>query len=190
MEIEEKMTTKFESDDKNKLAIFEATNKEKPKQTDIEALDKLFEESPYIWQQIGNVAARVKDSIISSNAGKSHIVIEATKRKLADMRDKLGWKDSSQLEKIIIEQVCLNWLRLNALELTHDQKTRESHTLAVGEHWDKLLTQAQKRYLRTCESLAKVRKLLAEAELREQQARNKRSKSVTVANKLLKDLTS
>ena len=79
MEIKEKMTTKFESDDKNKLAIFEATNKEKPKQTDIEALDKLFEESPYIWQQIGNVAARVKDSIISSNAGKSHIVIEATK---------------------------------------------------------------------------------------------------------------
>lgn len=105
------------------------------------------------------------------------------------MRDKLGWNNSSQLEKIIIEQVCLNWLRLNALELTHDQKTRESHTLAVGEHWDKLLTQAQRRYLRACESLAKVRKLLAEAELKEQQARNKRSKSATVANKLLKDLT-
>jgi hypothetical protein len=189
MKIEEKMTAKFESDDKNKLAIFEATNKEKPKQTDIEALDKLFEESPYIWQQVGNIAARVKDSIISAQSGKSHIIIEATKRKLADMRDKLGWKDSSQLEKIIIEQVCLNWLRLNALELTHDQKTRESHTLPVGEHWDKLLTQAQKRYLRACESLAKVRKLLAEAELREQQARNKRSNSTAVANKLLKDLT-
>jgi len=189
MEIKEKMTTKFESDDKNKLAIFEATNKEKPKQTDIEALDKLFEESPYIWQQVGNIAARVKDSIISAQSGKSHIIIEATKKKVADMRDKLGWKDSSQLEKIIIEQVCLNWLRLNALELTHDQKTRESHTLPVGEHWDKLLTQAQKRYLRACESLAKVRKLLAEAELREQQARNKRSNSTAVANKLLKDLT-
>jgi len=74
--------------------------------------------------------------------------MEATKRKVAEMRDQLGWKDSSRLEKIIIEQVCMNWLRLNYLELVHEQKNRESHTLAVGEHWDKLLTQAQKRYLR------------------------------------------
>jgi len=190
MEIEEKMTIKIESDDSEKLAIFEATNKEKPKQRDIEALDKLFEESPYIWRQVGNVAGRVKDSIISAQSGNSHLIIEATTKKVADLRDKLGWSNSSQLEKIIIEQVCLNWLRLNSLELTHENKLRESHTLAVGEYWDKLLTQAQKRYLRACESLAKVRKLLAEAELREQQARNKRSKSTVVANKLLKDLTS
>ncbi len=190
MEIKEKMTTKIQSDDKDKLAIFEATNKEKPKQKDIEALDKLFVENPYIWQQLGDVAASVKNSIISAQAGKSHIIIEATKKKVADMRDKLGWKDSSQLEKIIIEQVCLNWLRLNALELTHDQKTRESHTLAVGEHWDKLLTQSQKRYLRACESLAKVRKLLAEAELKEQQAQNKRSKSTLISQQILKNATS
>lgn len=177
------------SDDKNKMTIFEATNKENPKPGDVEALSNLFEESPHIWQQVGNIAARVKDSIIAVQCGKSHILIEATKKKVSEMRDQLGWKDSSQLEKIIIEQVCLNWLRLNALELTHDQKTRESHTLPVGEHWDKLLTQAQKRYLRACESLAKVRKLLAEAELKEQQARNKRSKSTLISQQILKNAT-
>ena len=176
---------KVVSDDQNKMTIFEATNKENPKPEDVEALKEVFEESPYIWQQVGNLAARVKDSIIAAQCGKSHILIEATKKKVADMRDNLGWKDSSQLEKIIIEQVCLNWLRLNSLELTHENKLRESHTLAVGEHWDKLLTQAQRRYLRACESLAKVRKLLAEAKLREQQARHKRSKSAAIANKLL-----
>ena len=184
------MKIQIQSDDRSKAAILEATNKEKPQRKDVEALDKLFEESPYIWQQVGNVAAQVKYSIISAQSGNNHIIIEATKRKIADLRDKLGWSNSSQLEKIIIEQVCLNWLRLNSLELTHENKLRESHTLAVGEHWDKLLTQAQKRYLRACESLAKVRKLLAEAELREQQARNKRSKSTVIANQLLKDLTS
>lgn len=177
------------SDDENKKMIFAATNKEKPKPEDVEALSKLFEESPYIWQQIGNLAARVKDSIISTQCGASHILIEATKKKVAEMRDNLGWKDSSQLEKVIIEQICLNWLRLNSLELTHDQKTRESHTLPVGEHWDKLLTQAQKRYLRACESLAKVRKLLAEAELKEAQARNKRSQSTLISQQILKNAT-
>ncbi len=78
------MTIKIESDDSEKLAIFEATNKEKPKQKDIEALDKLFEESPYIWRQVGNVAGHVKDSIISAQSGKSHLIIEATKKKVAD----------------------------------------------------------------------------------------------------------
>jgi hypothetical protein len=190
MEIKSEMKMKVVVDDKTKMTVFEATNKEKPKSEDVEALNKVFDESPYIWQQVGDLAARVRDSIIGMQCGESHLGIEATKRKVAEMRDQLGWKDSSRLEKIIIEQVCMNWLRLNHLELVHEQKTRESHTLAAGEHWDKLLTQAQKRYLRACESLAKVRKLLAEAELREQQARNKRSKSAMIANKLLQDLTS
>lgn len=177
------------SDEKDKMIVFQATNKEKPKPEDVEALNKIFDESPHVWQQVGNLAARVKDSIIAMQCSQNHLVIEATKRKVAEMRDRLGWKDASRLEKIVIEQVCMNWLRLNHLELVHEQKTRESHTVAVGEHWDKLLTQAQKRYLRACESLAKIRKLLAEAELREQQAREKRSKSAAVANRLLKDLT-
>lgn len=175
--------------EKDKMTVIQATNKEKPKPEDVEALNKLFDESPHIWQQVGNLAIRVRERIIEMQCGESHLITEATKRKVAEMRDELGWQNSSRLEKIIIEQVCMNWLRLNHLELVHEQKTRESHTLAVGEHWDKLLTQAQKRYLRACESLAKVRKLLAEAELREQQARNKRSKSTAIANKLLKDLT-
>jgi hypothetical protein len=190
MENEGKMKMKVVSDDQNKMTIFEATNKENPKPEDVEALKKVFEESPHIWQQVGNLAARVKDSIISTQCGNNHIIVEATKKKIAEMRDNLGWKDSSQLEKIIIEQICLNWLRLNSLELTHENKLRESHTLPVGEHWDKLLSQAQKRYLRVCESLAKVRKLLAEAELKEQQARNKRSKSTLIAQQVLKNATS
>ena len=136
-----------------------------------------------MWRRVSN------DTIIEMQCVKNHLVIEATKRKVAEMRDQLGWANSSQLEKIIIEQICMNWLRLNHLELVHEQKTRESHTFPAGEHWDKLLTQAQKRYLRTCESLAKVRKLLAEAELKEQQAQDIRSKSAFLANKLLKDLT-
>lgn len=178
------------SDEKDKMTIFQATNKQNPKPEDVKELSKLFDENPHIWQQVGNLAARVKDSIIEMQCGQNHLIIEATKRNVAKMRDQLGWENSSQLEKIIIEQVCLNWLRLNSLELIHEQKTREPHTFAAGDHWDKLLTQAQKRYLRACESLAKVRKLLAEAELKEQQARNKRSRSAAMANKLLNDLTS
>ncbi len=32
------------------------------------------------------------------------------------MRDNLGWSEASEIERILIEQVCLNWLRLNLLQ--------------------------------------------------------------------------
>ena len=48
------------SDEKDKMTIIQATGKENPKPEDVEALDKLFDQNPYIWQQVGNVAARVK----------------------------------------------------------------------------------------------------------------------------------
>ncbi len=105
------------------------------------------------------------------------------------MRDNLGWSAASEIERILIEQICLNWLRLNLLESIHFIKTTGSHSSEHGIYWEKRLSGAQRRYLRACESLAKVRKLLAEAELKEQQARNKRSKSTVMATKLLKDLT-
>lgn len=75
------------------------------------------------------IALRVRDSIIGMQCGQNYLSIEATKRKVAEMRDQLGWKDSSRLEKLIIEQVCMSWLRLSHLELVYEQKTRESHTL-------------------------------------------------------------
>lgn len=183
------MNLNIKAENNDMLAIFEATNQDKPKQKDIDALDKIFAENPHIWENVGNIGDRVMESIIKNDLGKNHLVYEATKKKLADLRDQLGWENSNQLEKVIIEQICLNWLRHNLLESVHSNKTRETHTVAIGNHWDKLLTQSQKRYLRAVESLAKVRKLLAEAELKEQQAKNKRSRSAALANKLLKDLT-
>lgn len=44
-------------------------------------------------------------------------------------------------------------------------------------------------HILACESLAKVRKLLAEAELREQQVQTKRSQSTLIAQQILKNAT-
>lgn len=58
-----------------------------------------------------------------------------------------------------------------------------------GLYLEKRLIGAQRRLLKAVETLAKVQKHLAEASLREEQARNNRGKSAVLANKLLKDLT-
>ncbi len=150
---------------------------------------ELFKERPEVWQHTADIAAKTEDSIIINACSNSYGAQQAFRKKLAAMRDNLGWATATEIEKILIEQVCLNWLRLNLLESLHLSKTTENHNTETGIYWDKRLTAAQKRYLRVCESLAKVRKLTAEADLREQQARNKRSKSTAIAQQILKNAT-
>ncbi len=173
---------------KEQEELFKAINKPEPSDVDKELLRLHFAETPKVYQQIADLSGRVQNSIVEKFSD-SYLVRESYRHKLAAMRDSLGWNDSTEIEKILIEQVCLNWLRHNFLESVHFEKTQASHSTETGLYWDKILTGAQKRYLRACESLVKVRKLLAEADLREQQARNKRSKSTAIASKLLKDLT-
>lgn len=170
--------------------LLAAINQPNPSEADKQALRELFRERPELWQHTADLAAKTEDQIILNGCSNSYGAQQAFRKKLAAMRDNLGWATASEIEKILIEQVCLNWLRLNLLESLHLSKTTENHNIETGLYWDKRLTAAQRRYLRVCESLAKVRKLTAEAESREQQARNKRGKSMTIADQVRKTLTS
>lgn len=183
--MKDKSIAKQKTDDE----LFKSVNKSNPSDADKQALREYFKENPEVWKATADLPTKVEDRILSDACSTSYAAKQAFRKKLATMRDNLGWDTSSGMERILIEQVCLNWLRLNFLESLHYSKTSESHSTETGLYWDKRLTSAQRRYLRACESLAKVRKLLSEAELKEQQARNKRSKTTMVANKLLKDLT-
>ncbi len=183
------MSDKILVKDKDEFDLIQRVNKEKPSDKDKEALRKKFKENPEMWQSITDLANRTENKILSDFCTGSFLSREAFREKLAALRDELGWSNANQTEKGLIEQVCLNWLRLNIMEMVHYGKMKESHSIETGIYWEKTLTSTQRRYLRACESLAKVRKLLAEAELKKQQARNKRSKSAVVANKILKDLT-
>ncbi len=175
--------------DNEEKKLFDRVNKANPTEKDKQALRKVFKENPGMWQSAADLAKNTENRILNEYCSTSYLTKEAFKEKLSAMRDNLGWNNSNEMERILIEQVCLNWLRLNIIESVHLTKMTQSHSVETGSYWDKILSSAQRRYLRACETLAKVRKLLAEAELKEQQARNKRGKGAAIANKFLKDLT-
>ena len=181
------MSNAIQANKKN-YDLFSATNKPNPKDEDKEALRKYFAEDSAVCLEIADLSGKVQKQVIE-NLADTYLVQESYKIKIAAMRDNLGWNNSSEIEKILIEQVCLNWLRLNYLESIHHSKTTASHSQDTGIYWDKRLNSAQRRYLRACESLAKVRKLLSEAELKEQQARNKRTKTLIPTKMHLEDFT-
>src|SRR5687768_84697 len=133
---------------KTKAELIDAINKPNPSEADRKAMRELFESSPAFWQGITDLPVKLEDRIISEMCSSSYGAKEAFKKKLSVMRDNLGWEKSSEIEKILIEQVCLNWLRINLLENIHFSKTSDNHSLESGIYWDKRLTSAQRRYLR------------------------------------------
>jgi len=90
--------------------------------------------------------------------------------------------------QMLINQVILCHIRLSTFEAFHAEKMRESMSFAVGYYYDKTLTSYHRRFEKACESLAKVKKLLAESEMRDAQAKHKRTLSTLSSQKLYKIL--
>jgi hypothetical protein len=79
--------------------------------------------------------------------------------RLKSIRADLGLATSPPLEQLLIQQVALCWLNLNLVEYRHVNIMKQSISLTLGTYWDKRLSMAQKRFIRACESLARVRRL-------------------------------
>lgn len=82
---------------------------------------------------------------------------ECVGRRVKEMREQLGYKESSPLE--LIEQILVCWVNLYVLEINSATKLCESHSTEAGLYWDRRLTGAQRRFRRASETLARIRKL-------------------------------
>jgi hypothetical protein len=78
-----------------------------------------------------------------------------------DLREALGHDTAPPLERMLIEHACVCWLRLAVMEVRYSCIVNANNTLVQVEHTEKRLTEAQKRFNRACESLARVRRLSA-----------------------------
>lgn len=58
----------------------------------------------------------------------------------------------------------MRWLRLSVMDSTLKNVTSQSHTRESGMYAEQRLHLAQKRYLRAIETLAKVRKMIAQTQ--------------------------
>lgn len=146
-------------------ALIKRTNLENPKQADRDELRRLLRENPRKWKWAGDVARRATDHVVKTYSGRNAFSQESQARAVEVMREEYGHKTASPMERMLIEQIIICWLRLNSLEMVHTSKTFESHTTETGLYWDRRLTSAQRRFTRAVETLAKVRKHLAAADL-------------------------
>ena len=168
-------------------ALIKATDKENPKPEDLSAMQKYLDGNDALVQ-VNSISQKAFERAVEISSS-SALIREMFNRQIKEKQKDLGIETATPIEKILIDQVVLCWFRLNNMEILHASKTHEGHSTETGLYWEKRLNSAQRRLLKATETLTKVQKHLAEADLRQQQARNSRGKSAVLANKLLKDLT-
>ena len=143
----------------NAEKILERTITENPSKEDVAALRKLLSHFPNLWRACGQLAEHARLKLIQTISPLPFIQ-ESVKAGSEYICRSLGYDDAPEIERLLIEQVVLCWLRLNLLEATYTA-VRDQQTMAIDQanFLEKRLDYAQRRYLRACETLARVRKI-------------------------------
>ena len=124
---------------------------------DIERFNKSLKDGPNIIQ-LFDLAENAKQAILRNLAGDNQALKLANSEKLEIIKNELGYDQSSQLERLLIEQIVLCNLRLYWVENLMIVNMKQATMLQV-QHWEKRLSANQRRYFRAIETLARVRKL-------------------------------
>jgi hypothetical protein len=125
---------------------------------DVAALEQLFEDSSILWKA-ASLAHNAAFGAIEIESGDRDGIRVAMRANYLGVRRELGSNDASPMERLLIDHVALCWLRLQTLEQRYSRVMSESIILTLGQYWEKRLSAAQRRYLRACTTLARIRKM-------------------------------
>lgn len=143
--------------------LLSRTNLEKPKLEDRQALDKyLVQHGKKEIAKVGDLAKVLMTNLIENTFSSNHGFSIAVASHVAGLLENFGYANASPLERLLIDSIVLNWVRLHTVELRFEESRKNDMTLSQIEQWERRLTLCQHRYLRAIESLAKVRRLLKE----------------------------
>jgi len=161
--------------------------KENPDKKDLQELREYLEESHNFFRAVIDLAKVVQDklieNIIQQPAGQ--VGVEA---QINNIRIEMAYEESSVLECLLIDNIINCWLRLQWVEmqLTGLVNT-EQVSLRVVEYWEKRLSASQRRYLRACETLARVRKLTRNTPMLQVNIATERGQQVNVAGDFVRN---
>ena len=106
-----------------------------------------------------DLAAHARALLVNRAAGADVVLREALLRKLEDLRADLAGPDPPPLERLLVDRIVSAWLYLHYLETVYPQC--EARGAKGGDHCQRQIDRAHRRYLAAIRTLATVRKLAA-----------------------------
>lgn len=125
---------------------------------DLRELRRLVSEHAQLARSLGDVAIQARHSLLASwdDLPTMGAAIEATCERL---ERQLGCAEATEIERLVIDEIVLCWLDYNRVLTCYAQQTA-TFRLSDMEQWATILASHQRRYLRSIETLARIRRLL------------------------------
>lgn len=148
-----------ESAAKELSALVKRTNKADPAPADVAELREILKRMPDVAKQYGDLSQMVFNEVLHTCYDRQVLLREAIKQQGENLVEEFDYDRASPMEKLLIQQIVLNWLRYHETEMRWHMTSKDNPTIAQAEHWQRRLSMAQSRYLRAIETLARVKKL-------------------------------
>lgn len=116
---------------------------------------------PHTWRSFADLTAANENkliSIVTTNKPENAHKRLAIGENVRQVKAGLGYEQSSMMERLIIDQVALAWLRVQVADFLASHATEQSQQA----HFDRRANVAQGRFLRSCTTLAKIRKIMTQ----------------------------
>lgn len=139
--------------------ILDVIDRDDPDPEALDLLRKVLRENDVFRELYGDLARDARHKIIRE-VTKSRFTWESVRAWVNHIRGELGYESAPMLEKLLIEEVVIRWLRLYERELTYSRiRSHGAMTRVQQAYWDRQLSAAQHRFLRACTTLARIRKM-------------------------------
>ena len=160
---------------------------ENPDMKDLQELREYLEEKPNLFRAVIDMAKVVQDKLIENiiHQPAGQVGIEA---QINNIRIEMAYDQSPILECLLVDNIINCWLRLQWVEMQlSGQSNEEQVSMRVVEYWEKRLSASQRRYLRACETLARVRKLTRNTPMLQVNIATERGQQVNIAGDVVKN---
>ena len=141
------------------IQLVQRVYESEPAATYIEELQKWLDKYPEIWTFVFDIVHTLEKNLIRCILPDEAPQL-AIQKNIDELRQDLGYEKAPRLERALIDSIVLSWLRCQWAEFQLMMFTVPNDApMSVIAFWGKRLSIAQSRYLKACETLAKIRKL-------------------------------
>jgi hypothetical protein len=143
--------------------LMESVDSDEPDPAAVADLRNYLIKNPGTANEIATLATIATNNLLDDFETSSEALDELLKIGLEDTRRGLEGERSTPLEALLAQQVVMAWARLQLVEFRYTNVTAESMPIGQADFWERRLNVSQRRFLRACETLARVQKLNLQA---------------------------
>lgn len=138
--------------------VLDRCNTENPDPKDVKALRHYLRITPGLWRRYGDMIGITMEAVWSA-LPKHPTVVESFKQARLELRKELGFEQADTFERLLIEHVIVCWFQMQFTSAVYSTHYTESTSMDLKHYCCRMLSAAQRRYLRACETLVRIRRM-------------------------------